>query len=325
MKILIPDVIKDKGNIESQIFGPDYEILVCDVTSANEIKNSVWEEAVAILAFDQLNYDKDLVKKLKNCKSIVRVGVGYDNVDLTATKESGIIVSNVPDYGTEEVADHTMGMLLNLSRGIKEYSRNVEEKNWDRKNELPIRLRGKTLGIIGCGRIGTATALRAKSFGLNIIFFDPYVSNGFEKSIGAQRVHSLKDLAQLSNFISIHTPINDETKNIINEEFFINVREGTYLVNTARGGLIELKALESAMKSKKIKAAALDVLPNEPNNGSQSLINALENQEDWIKNRLIITPHVAFYSPEAFTEMRTSAAKEALRVLTQLPPLNRVN
>ena len=325
MKILCADVLKAPADIELKIFGEDAEIIIADAKNNNDISDDIWNSCNAILAYDQLIYNKACIDKLHNCKVIVRVGVGYDNVDLKYAKDKGIIVCNVPDYGTEEVADHTMALLLNLSRGIKKYTSNVENRNWDRSHDLPVRLRGKTLGIIGLGRIGTATAMRAKAFGLNIVYFDPYIEDGYDKALGLTRVYSLKDLAKQSKFISIHTPINNETKEILNQEFFNNLNPGTFLVNTARGGLVDIEALKEAMKKNIISACGLDVLPIEPNDDSQSLIVELEKQEDWIKNRLIITPHVAFYSPEAYVEMRKSAAAEALRVLEGSIPRNQLN
>ena len=325
MNVLIPDVLKAPAEIEMKIFGENAEIIIADAKTNSDISDDIWKSCNAILAYDRLLYDKTCIDKLHSCKVIVRVGVGFDNVDLEYAKEKDIVVCNVPDYGTEEVADHTMALLLNLSRGIKKYSSNVENGNWDRFHDLPVRLRGKTLGIIGLGRIGTATAMRAKAFGLNVIYFDPYIADGYDKALGLTRVESIKELANQSKFVSIHTPMNNETEKILNEEFFNNLNPGSYLVNTARGGLVDIEALHKAMKDGIISACGLDVLPIEPNDGTQSLIVALEKQEDWIKNRLIITPHVAFYTPEAYAEMRKSAALEAYRVLEGNKPRNQVN
>lgn len=324
MNILIPDVINDNGVIEKNVFGSKYNICAPNVRNSMEIPDDVWANCNAILAFDQLTYDSSLIDKLHNCKIIVRVGVGFDNVDLDSAHKNGIVVCNVPDYGTEEVADHTMALMLNLTRGIQKYSHNTEKRNWDRSNELPIRLRGKKLGLLGFGRIGMAFALRAKAFGLDVCFYDPYLADGFEKSLGVTRCRSLESLAMESNIVSLHAPLTEETKEIIGQKFFQFVKEGSYLINTARGGLIDINALFDAMQKNVIKAAALDVLPIEPNCDSQKLITCWEKQEGWIKDRLIITPHVAFFSPESYNEMRVSAAQEAKRVLKGQTPHNQV-
>ena len=325
MKILIPDVVKPPANIEEEIFEKNTKIIVGQAKKSSDIKDNVWAEVDAVLTFDLIQYNKDLLKKMTKCKIIVRVGVGYDNIDLEAAKEREIVVCNVPDYGTEEVADHTVGLLLMLTRGLKEYLLNVEKRNWSRINLLPTRLRGKTLGIIGLGRIGTATARRTAALGLNVVFYDPYLVDGIEKALGFKRLHSLKELARDSDFISIHTPLTKETRNIINEDFLKLVKKNVYIINTARGELVDINSLEKYMKKNIVAAAALDVLPIEPNNDEQSLIVALEKNEEWIKNRLIVTPHVAFYSPESYIEMRSSAAKEAKRFLEGSKPKNQVN
>ncbi len=325
MKVLAADVIQAPAKIEQDILGSEAEIIVAQATKNSDIDDETWKSCDAILAYDQLTYKKETLAKLDNCKIIVRVGVGFDNVDLDYAKEKGIIVCNIPDYGTEEVADHTIALLLTLTRGLTKYSKNVEKRNWDRANALPIRLRGKTLGIIGLGRIGTATAMRAKAFGLDIVFYDPYVCDGQHKALGITRVESLEELAKKSQFISIHTPVNEETAEILNEKFFKHVQKGTYLINTARGGLMNINDLYNAMKDGTIKACGLDVLPIEPNDDSQKLIVALENQEEWIKDRLIVTPHVAFFSPEGYIEMRTNAALEVKRALGNQAVRNQVN
>ena len=325
MNILIPDVLREPVDIEAEIFGSDADIIVGKATSHEDITDEVWSNCDAILAFDQIIYDKDLISKLVKCKVIVRVGVGYDNVNLLETKKKNIVVCNVPDYGTEEVADHAMGMLLSLLRGLPEYTRRVQQRNYCRENQMPARLGGKNLGIIGLGRIGTATALRAKAFGLKVIFYDPYKDDGYDKSLGIRKVDTLHDLARLSDIVSIHTPLTKETENMIDDSFFKIIKPDSILINTARGSIIDLSALRNAMKKRIIKAAGLDVLPIEPSDDSQQLIVEWENNEDWLRGRLIVTPHVGFYSPEALKEMRQKAAIDALRVLKGLQPKNCIN
>tara|TARA_B100001964_G_scaffold195112_1_gene218991 strand:- start:685 stop:1665 length:981 start_codon:yes stop_codon:yes gene_type:complete len=325
VNILIPDVLREPVDIEAEIFGMDADIVVGEATSHEDITDEVWSNCDAILAFDQIIYDKDLISKLVKCKVIVRVGVGYDNVNLLETKKKNIVVCNVPDYGTEEVADHAMGMLLSLLRGLPEYTRRVQQRNYCRENQMPARLGGKNLGIIGLGRIGTATALRAKAFGLKVIFYDPYKDDGYDKSLGIRKVDTLHDLARLSDIVSIHTPLTKETENMIDDSFFKIIKPDSILINTARGSIIDLSALRNAMKKKIIKAAGLDVLPIEPSDDSQQLIVEWENNEEWLRGRLIVTPHVGFYSPEALKEMRIKASIEVKRVLEGKPPRNLVN
>jgi D-3-phosphoglycerate dehydrogenase len=271
VNILIPDVLRESGDIESEIFGTDADIIVGKATRHEDITDEVWSNCDAILAFDQIIYDKDLISKLTKCKVIVRVGVGYDNVDLVTAKDKDILVCNVPDYGTEEVADHTMGMLLSLLRGLPEYTRKVQQRNYSRANNMPARLRGKVLGIIGLGRIGTATAMRAKAFGMKIIFYDPYIKDGVDKALNFIRVDTLQEIAEFSDVISIHTPLTSETHGMIDEIFFGHVKKEPIILNTARGLIINLSALEQTMRKGFVKAAGLDVLPVEPSDDSQQV------------------------------------------------------
>jgi C-terminal binding protein len=325
MIILIPDVLKPPTDIENSIFGPSAQIITPDAVHAEHIDDETWENCDAILAYDQIQFDASLISKLNNCKIIVRVGVGYDNVDLNEAKKRKIVVCNIPDYGSEEVADHVMALLLGLIRGLPEFVSRVRNRDWSRENSLPFRLRGKTMAIIGLGRTGTATAMRARAFGLDVIFYDPYVYDGYDKALGFERVESLNEVARRANIVSFHTPLTDETFQMFNQEFVDMLENQIILLNAARGSIINIKVLEQAMRDGNVKAAGLDVLPEEPNTDSQKLIADWERKEPWIKNRIILTPHVAFYSPEGYIEMRTKAALEAKRVLEGKPPRNQVN
>ncbi len=323
--VLIPDVVKEPAEIEQAVFGSLATVKVLDAQSNDDVVAINWQNCDAILAFDKLNYDKELLAKLKKCKVLVRVGVGYDNVDVKEAKKRKIVVCNVPDYGTEEVADHTLALLLSLVRGLPDYSQRVIKRSWLRPNPIPFRLRGKILGIIGLGRIGTAVAVRAKAFGLNVLFYDPYKPEGYDKTLGITRVYSLKELAQQVEIVSVHAPLTKETENMLDKKFFGELKKDIFLINTARGAIIDLAALYQAMKKGKVKACGLDVLPVEPSDDTQQLILDYEKQASWLTGRLVVTPHVAFYSPEAYVEMRQKAAQEALRVLQGQPARNCVN
>lgn len=325
MFVIIPDVLKTAPDIEQKVFGVDTEILVAGKTHSNQISDKNWKKCDAILAWDQIEYDATLLEKMRNCKVIVRVGVGYDNIDSLKARELGINVCNVPDYGTEEVADHAIGMLLSLARGLPDYINRARNGDWSRTHEMPFRLRGLTMGFIGVGRIGTATLMRARAFGMNIVFYDPYVNDGYEKALGVDRVDTLEDLAKIADIISINTPLSEETNKMIGRKFFSVLKPGAIVINTARGPIIDLEALKEAMLNNIVWAAGLDVLPVEPSDDSQTLIRAWEKGELWIRDRLVVTPHVAFYSPESYEEMRRKAAEEALRVVLGEQARNCVN
>ena len=325
MNILLPDVLDTSDNIEREVFGSNASIVFGKSTKSEDISDEIWSNCDAVLAWDVMKFDALLIRKLKKCKVIVRVGAGFDNVDLVETKKNNIVVCNVPDYGTEEVADHTIALLLYLVRGLQEYTNRIRRKDWNRRNPMVFRLDKRVMGIIGLGRIGTATAMRAKAFGMQIIFYDPYVKDGYDKALSIKRVDSLKDIAGIADVISIHTPLTTETLGMISDEFFACVKKNPILINTARGPIVDISALERAMKKGVIKAAGLDVLSIEPSDSSQKIIVDYENDTEWLSGRLIVTPHCAFYSSESIVELRRKACLEALRVLKGERARNCVN
>ena len=325
--ILIPDRIKENVKIEKEIFGKDYKIIAQGKKVAEDIPIENWQSADAILAWHEINYDAELISKLENCKIIVRVGVGYDNVDIQAANKRKIIVCNVPDYGTNDVADHTIALLLTLCRGINAYNLEIKTNRsweWNSIGELK-RLDGLTIGIVGLGRIGSAVALRSKAFGLNVSFFDPYLSTGVEKVFDYKRYYSLYDMISNCDIVSFHVPLTNETLYMVDNKFFTQIKKGSIILNTARGKIIKFNSLYDALKNNLVKAAGLDVLEHEPPDYNHPLLSAWQKQEPWIKNRLIITPHAAFYNNESFVEMREKAAMEAKRILEGKEPKNRIN
>lgn len=276
---------------------------------------------------DKVKISEYTISKFKKCKIIVRLGVGFDNVDLIATGKKGIRVCNIPDFGTNEVADHTWALILSVMRKISMYNEELMKNNngWNPMLGKPIyRLAGKTIGIIGLGRIGTAVATRAKSFGLHVLFYDPYLPKEQKKVFDFRRVE-LEELLKKSDIITFHIPLTEETRGFADDDFFKKIKKGVFIFNAARGGIIKLDALYNAMKNNIVAGAGLDVLEIEPPDEKQPLIRAWRAGEPGIKNRLIITPHVAFYSEEATKEMRQKAASEILRVFEGREPKNCVN
>jgi phosphoglycerate dehydrogenase-like enzyme len=315
-------------DIEEDVFGPNACVLAPRARHASDISDEIWASADAILAWYELQFTAQVIAKLERCQVIVRVGIGVDNVDLEAAGRRGIPVCNVPDYCTTEVADHTMGLILALARGIYAFSERLrasdEAWNWHAAGKLN-RLTGARLGIIGLGRIGTAVALRAKAFGIEVLFYDPYLPAGIDKSLGVTRCHELPDLLSQVDIVSFHTPLTAETENMADSAFLAKLKPGAILVNTARGAIVQLDALAEVLRSGHLRGAGLDVLPWEPPDPNHPLIRAWRAGEDWIAQRLIITPHSAFMSEEAYSEVRRKAAEEAKRVLAELPPRNCVN
>jgi phosphoglycerate dehydrogenase-like enzyme len=326
--VLIPDRLSPPPDVEQEVLGDGVEVVVCSARNAAEISDDTWARADAVLAWHDLRFTPHVLSKLKRCRVLVRVGVGVDNVDLRAAGERGIIVCNVPDYATADVADHAMALMLALSRGLLAFSEQVRGApahwRWETAGALR-RLAGSTLGIIGLGRIGTATALRAKAFDFRVAFYDPYVPDGFDRALGLTRCDELADLLAQADLLSIHTPLTPQTEGMAGVEFFARLRPGAIFVNTARGAIVNLDALTEALRSGRLRAAGLDVLPQEPPDPHHPLIRAWRDREPWVAHRLILTPHAAFYCHESYREMRAKAALEARRVLAGQEPRNCVN
>lgn len=282
-------------------------------------------DASALMVWHDIRITEKTIRRLAHCRIIVRCGVGYDNVDIRAAGRRGIIVSNVPDYGVDEVADHALALALALTRKLRIYSREIFQKGragWNWRNGKPLyRNRGRVFGILGMGSIGMATALRARACGWRVIFCDPYLPGGFGKAVHCKRVE-FDELLQKSDVLSLHTPLTDETRHMINAAALAQMKRTAVLVNTARGGVVDQKALLAALLKKRIAGAGLDVLEQEPPRDDDPLLVA------WRAGRLpnvILTPHSAFYSEDGFREMRAKAAEEICRVLRGGQPRNCVN
>lgn len=326
--ILIPDRVTTPGSPEKGVFGKKAEWVTPYATNASDIPPEEWERADAILAWHDLEYDQSLINTMKKCQILVRVGVGYDNVDIEAAADAGIPVCNVPDYGTNDVADHTMALMLSLWRGVPYYDERARRSNdgWRWETDISMRrLTDSQLAIIGFGRIGTAVARRARAFGMNVVAYDPYVPDGYEKSIGVERVNNINDAISEADIVSFHTPLNKETKGMADASFFDVMKDDAVLVNTARGEIVNLDALYGALKNGTIRAAGLDVLEQEPPDPNHPLVEAWRQQPSWIRGRIKITPHAAFYCDEALKEMRQKAAQTAYEYLEMRKLRNCVN
>jgi phosphoglycerate dehydrogenase-like enzyme len=257
-----------------------------------------------------------VVSQLKKCRAIIRNGVGYDSVDVAAAAQAGIPVCNVPDYGTEEVADHAIALTLALYRQLFALDAEAKRLGWRLNVASKMRrLRTQTFGVIGLGRIGTAAALRAKAFGFRVVFHDPYVPVGTHKALGLERINSLEEILKISDTISIHCPLTKETRAMIGEKQIALMKPGSFLVNTARGDIVQKAPVFAALRSGHLAGAGLDVVENEP----------LRTEEEAATPNLICTCHAAFCSPEGMIEMRSTSAKIARAAVTGQPIWNRVN
>lgn len=316
----------DDISVEADTLGGDVDLRLLRTRDPAEIA-SIVRDADAMLVW-RTPIPASVIEALTRCKAIVRCGVGFDIVDIHAARESGIPVCNVPDYGTDDVADHALSLILALRRGLPAFADLVRGGNegWGYQVAGRLsRLTGQTLAVVGFGRIGTAVALRAKAFGMRVVVYDPYVPRGQEKAVGVERVWSLPDLLGQADVVSLHTPLTPETRKLADAAFFHALKPGALVVNTSRGGVLDVDALEAALRSGQVLAAGLDVLPTEPPNPEPVLLRAWRDGEEWIKHRLIVTPHAAFYNEESYHEMRVKAAETAREALDGLPPRNCVN
>ena len=283
------------------------------IDSQCKTEQDVIENAQGVdgLLVDYAPIGEDVFKALPRLKVVARYGVGYDKVDVQAANRYGVCVVNVQNYCTEEVSDHALTLLLASSRKIVLFDHWVKKRNWDYNFSKPIyRIKNKNMGIIGFGNIPRRLVEKLQPFKMNILVYDPFVHPDVEKELGV----TLTDLNKLlieSDYISIHTPLNDNTHHLIGEKELSLMKDSVYIVNTSRGGVIYEKALIDALRNKKIAGAALDVFAIEPINKDNPLLS-MEN--------VILTPHVGWYSEESQRELQTKAAQGVADVLMKKRP-----
>lgn len=312
---MITDCDHDNIDPERRIFaeaGFDLRLAACE-TSADVVEQA--READAIIN-QYAPIDEVALAGLERCKIVVRYGVGVDTVDVPAATRRGIWVANVPDYGTEEVSDHALALLLGLLRGTARLDRAVRRGEWEYSVARPLRrIRNLTVGVVGCGRIGSAFARKVKCLGVTVLAHDPA---GVPQEVvrdGARPV-GFDELLESSDAISLHLPLSGATRHLIGAEELRRMKPGAYLINTARGGLVDSDALLRALDEGEISGAGLDVLEVEPPEKGDALV---------LHERVIVTPHAAWYSEESYEALKTEAAREVVRVLTGGRPRSPVN
>ncbi|KOO52925.1 c-terminal binding protein [Chrysochromulina tobinii] len=310
--------------IENEVLSEVARVKMLGAKSASELSDSDLSEASVVAVWHTIWIDQLLLARLPRCVAIVRMGVGYDNVDIAAAGRLGISVCNIPDYGTEEVADSAIALTLGLFRGALAGTRLLHEYAEVRGADaiaaaVPYvrRVRGSVLGLIGLGRIGTAVALRAKACGFDVVFFDPYREDGSDKAIGIRRATTMAELLRVSDCVSLHANVvsagvsaeesHAAPQKMLNADAFRQMKRGALLVNTARGEIIDEVALCEALKSGQVGAAALDVHWDEPWKRDEGPLSEAPN--------LFCCPHQAWFSPESRAEMRRKGAQAAHRAL----------
>ena len=250
---------------------------------------------------------REVLTQLTRCKAIGRFGLGVDNIDLVAAKEKSIAVNYVPDYCIREVSDHAMALLLALIRKIPFSNKLVQSGRWEMPAVVPIRrIEGTVLGLIGFGHIPRLVTPKALAFGMKVLAYDPFAKPDLFKSAGVESV-DLDTLLQSSDYVSMHAPLLPATRAMMNAASFAKMKKGAYVVNTARGPLIDEAALIAALDSGQIGGAGLDVVATEPLAKDSPLLG---------RDNVIISPHTAFYSIEALNELQTKCAIDVARVLS---------
>lgn len=298
-RILVSDRISPQG---VEILERQAEVVQ---TSVNDYDG----EIDAIIVRSRTKLDKNTIARFSpRLKVIGRAGVGVDNIDLDAAHELGVRVVNTPEATTMAVAEHTLGLMLALARHIPEGNASMKSGNWEKANLIGSSLGGKTLGIIGVGRIGSALAVLVQGFRMKVLGTDPYKGDTYVRSRGVEPVE-FDELLGRADFISVHVPLNDETRELINREALSKVKPGAYLVSTARGGIVAETALLSALEHGRLAGAAMDVFEKEPP-GLSALVQ---------HPQVIVTPHIAAQTLEAQVQTGVDIANEVLSALSDKP------
>lgn len=312
--VAVTDYLSE-SSVEAPLLEGLADLRLLQVEDEKEVLRTA-AHASALLVYHVMKLTEHSLHQLPQCKVIVRGGVGVDNIDLEAAGRLGIVVCNVPDYGSEEVADHALLLLLATARRLVTLHGAIAQGVWDASLIFGApRLRGCTVGIIGCGRIGSAFALRAKALGMRVVIYDPYQPAGLDKSLGVERVFHLDELLKQAQFLSVHCPLTKETHHIVDDRAISLLPQGAILINTARGGCVDLDAVVRGLDSGRLTAAGLDVIEREP----------LDHERARKQPRIIFTPHAAYYSVEGYQEMRRKGVEEVIRVLRGEPVRNPVN
>ena len=258
------------------------------------------KDADGVIVRSATKITADLMDKAEKLKVVGRAGVGVDNIDIKAATERGIVVMNAPDGNTITTAEHTIALLVSLARNVPQAHAKLQSGTWDKKSFVGVELNGKTLGVIGLGRIGKHVSNIAKGFGMKIFAFDPFVSEEQAKEAGIE-LGTLDEVFERADFITIHTPVTDETRGIIGKEAFSKMKDGVRLINCARGGLVDEDAMLEAIESGKVAAAALDVYSSEPINEDSPLLQ---------NGRIITTPHLGASTTEAQEGVALTVAEQ---------------
>ncbi|WP_245976665.1 C-terminal binding protein [Oceanobacillus arenosus] len=311
-KVLFSDFEYDSLEIEENLIReqiPDIEFVYAQCRTEEEVIEVAKDVDAIINQYAPLG--KKVIESLKDCKVIARYGIGFNTIDVQAATEKNIKVCNVTDYCLDEVSDHAMALLLSLARKVTFLNNKVKDGVWDYKVGTPIfKLRGSVLGLLGLGNIAQKVAKRAQAFGLKVIAYDPFIPREVAKELNVELVE-FKELFRLSDYISVHTPLNETTIGIVGEEQFKWMKKEAFIINTSRGPIIDEKALIHALVNNEIAGAGLDVLEMEPIKEDNPLLKM---------EQVVLNPHVAWHSAESENELKRKTAQNVADVLQDKEP-----
>ncbi len=315
MKVVITDFEYPNVDQETKIITESgAQLQACHLKTEEEIIAAVRDADAVIVQYAVIT--RKIIDHMQNCKMIIKYGIGVNNIDSAAATEKGIYVCNVPDYGVDEVSNHAIALLLALAKKLPVITKALRGGDWGYTSTVPLfRLAGSTLGLVGLGRIPSLVAKKMSGFGMRILAFDPYMTPEAARERGAELV-DFETLCRESDFISIHCPLTDSTTHLFDEKAFALMKKTAFLINTARGPVIDEQALVQALKSGKIAGAGLDVFESEPISQESELLRM---------DNVIATPHCAWYSEEAISTLQRKVAEEVVNVLGGNPPFNRTN
>ena len=310
MKVLVSDSLAEEG-VSRLKTGADVDVITN--LTPEELINKI-KDYDALVIRSGTKVTADVINAAEKLKVVGRAGVGIDNVDVEAATKKGIIVLNTPGGNTISAAEHTIAMMLALARNIPQANAALHKGEWNRKKYTGVEFYNKTLGVVGLGRVGAEVASRMKSFGMQIIAYDPFVTEEKAKQMGLT-LASLEDVLKAGDFITVHTPLTSETRNLIDEDEFKIMKSGVRIVNCARGGIINEAALARAVEEGKVAGAAVDVFTKEPPTG-----NPLVGPE-----KIIVTPHLGASTTEAQVNVAVAVADQILNIAKGGLPTNAIN
>ncbi len=310
MKVLVSDPIAEQG---IEILKNNFDVDIATGLEPSELIKRIGNYE-ALIVRSETQVTKEVINAGKKLKIIGRAGVGVDNIDVNAATERGVIVVNAPEGNTISAAEHTIAMMMSMSRNIPQANASLKGKKWDRKKFMGVEVRGKTLGVLGLGRIGSEVAKRALGMEMIILAYDPFISAERAKDLGVE-LTTVEDIVRRADYITVHTPLTKETKDLISTKEFAIMKKSVRLINCARGGIINEAALAKAVKDGIVGGAAIDVFTKEP-----PFENPLLELD-----RVIVTPHLGASTEEAQINVAVTVAEQIVNALKGLPVKNAIN